>query len=55
LFKKLGLDGRKVSLDALRTRDQTARELVLEHGAAFLLTVKDNQPTGGGGTAALPL
>jgi hypothetical protein len=45
LFKKLDLDGRKVSLDALHTQDQTARELVLDHGADFLLTVKDNQPT----------
>lgn len=45
LFKKLNLDGRKVSLDALHTQDQTARELVLEHGADYLLTVKDNQPT----------
>lgn len=45
LFKKLDLDGRKVSLDALHTQDQTARELVLEHGADFLLTAKDNQPT----------
>jgi hypothetical protein len=45
LFKKLDLDGRKVSLDALHTQDQTARQLVLEHGADFLLTVKDNQPT----------
>lgn len=45
LFKKLDLDGRKVSLDALHTQDQTARELVLEHGADYLLTVKNNQPT----------
>jgi hypothetical protein len=45
LFKKLDLDGGKVSLDALHTQDQTAREAVLEHGADFLLTVKDNQPT----------
>ena len=45
LFHKLDLDGRKVSLDALHTQTQTARELVLEHGADFLLTVKDNQPT----------
>jgi hypothetical protein len=45
LFKKLDLDGRKVSLDALHTQDQTARDLVLEHGADYLLTVKDNQPT----------
>lgn len=45
LFKKLELDGCKVSLDALHTQTQTARELVLEHGADFLLTVKDNQST----------
>jgi len=45
LFKKLELDGRKVSLDALHTQDQTARALVLEHGADYLFTVKDNQPT----------
>jgi hypothetical protein len=45
LFKKLDLDGRKVSLDALHTQDQTARDLVLEHGADFLFTAKDNQPT----------
>ena len=44
-FKKLDLDGRRVSLDALHTQDQTARELVLEHGADSLLSVKDNQPT----------
>ena len=45
LFKKLDLEGRKVSLDALHTQDQTARDLVLTHGADYLLTVKDNQPT----------
>lgn len=45
LFKKLDLDGRKVSLDALHTQDQTARDLVLEQGADFLFTVKGNQPT----------
>jgi hypothetical protein len=45
LFKKLELDGRKVSLDALHTQTRTARELVLEHGADYLLTVKENQPT----------
>jgi hypothetical protein len=45
LFKQLDLDGRKVSLDALHTQAQTARELVLEHGADYLFTVKANQPT----------
>jgi hypothetical protein len=45
LFGTLDLTGRTVSLDALHTQDQTARELVLEHGAHYLLTVKNNQPT----------
>jgi predicted transposase YbfD/YdcC len=45
LFGQLDLAGRNVALDALHTQDQTARELVLEHGAHCLLTVKNNQPT----------
>jgi len=45
LFGELDLAGRTVALDALHTQDQTARELVLEHGAHYLLTVKNNQPT----------
>lgn len=45
LFGTLELSGRSVALDALHTQDQTARELVLEHGAHYLLTVKNNQPT----------
>lgn len=45
LFGDLDLTGRRVALDALHTQDQTARELVMEHGAHFLLTVKNNQPT----------
>ena len=43
LFERLDLEGRLVSLDALHTQDETARALVLEHGADYLLTVKDNQ------------
>jgi hypothetical protein len=45
LFGELDLTGRTVALDALHTQDQTARELVMEHGAHYLLTVKNNQPT----------
>jgi hypothetical protein len=45
LFQRLDLEGRLVSLDALHTQDDTARALVLEHGADYLLTVKGNQPT----------
>jgi hypothetical protein len=45
LFGQLDLTGRTVALDALHTQDQTARDLVLQHGAHYLLTVKNNQPT----------
>ena len=45
LFAELELAGRRVALDALHTQDQTARDLVLAHGADYLLTVKGNQPT----------
>jgi hypothetical protein len=45
LFGELELAGRRVALDALHTQDQTGRQLVLEHGADYLLTVKKNQPT----------
>jgi hypothetical protein len=45
LFGELDLAGRRVALDALHTQDQTARELVMEHGADYLFTAKGNQPT----------
>jgi hypothetical protein len=45
LFGDLDLEGRLVALDALHTQDQTARELVMEHGAHYLMTVKNNQRT----------
>ena len=45
LFGELDLEGRSVALDALHTQDQTARDLVMEHGAHYLMTVKNNQPT----------
>jgi hypothetical protein len=45
LFGELDLAGRTVALDALHTQDETARQLVMEHGAHYLLTVKNNQPT----------
>jgi hypothetical protein len=45
LFQKLDLESRFVGLDALHTQTQTALDLVQEHGADYLLTVKDNQPT----------
>jgi predicted transposase YbfD/YdcC len=43
LFPDLDLKGRWVSLDALHTQTQTARDIVLEGGGDYLLTVKDNQ------------
>jgi hypothetical protein len=45
LFGGLDLAGRRVALDALHTQDETARQLVMEQGAHYLLTVKNNQPT----------
>jgi predicted transposase YbfD/YdcC len=45
LFGELNLTGRTVALDALHTQDETARQLVMEHGAHYQLTVKNNQPT----------
>ena len=45
LFGELDLAGRWVALDALHTQDETARQLVMEQGAHYLLTVKNNQPT----------
>ena len=43
LFPDLDLKGRLVSLDALHTQTQTVRDIVLEGGGDYLLTVKDNQ------------
>jgi hypothetical protein len=45
LINRLKLEDRLVPLDALHTLNETARALVLEHGADYLLTVKGNQPT----------
>jgi hypothetical protein len=45
LFGQLDLAGRWVALDALHTQDETARQLVMDQGAHYLLTVKNNQPT----------
>jgi len=45
LFDDLDLVGRRLALDALHTQNQTARDLVLEHGADYLMTVKMNPPT----------
>ncbi len=45
LLDPLPLSGRLVTADALHTQTQTARYLVEDKGAHYLLTVKDNQPT----------
>lgn len=45
LFGDLDLTGRTVAMDALHTQDETARQLVMEHGAHYQLSVKNNQPT----------
>ena len=43
LIQRCYLAGRLVSLDAIHTQTETARLLVLDKGADYLLTVKDNQ------------
>ena len=43
LCRRLELDGRLVSLDALHTQTETARQIVLEHGGDYVMTVKANQ------------
>jgi hypothetical protein len=45
LLEPLDLQGRLVAADALHTQTETARQIVLEKGADYLLTVKENQPT----------
>jgi len=45
LLEKVPLDGRVVTADALHTQQATARHLVQDRGADYVLVVKDNQPT----------
>ena len=45
LLARLPIRGRLVSLDAMHTQHQTAGQIVIEAGADYLLTLKDNQPT----------
>ncbi len=42
LIGRLDLDGKLVSLDALHSCQQTARQIVLDAGADHSLTIKDN-------------
>lgn len=45
LFKNIDIEGAIVTADALHTQRETAKYLVEEKKAHYLLTVKDNQPT----------
>jgi len=45
LLARIPISGRLVSLDAMHTQHQTAGQIVLDAGADYLLTLKDNQPT----------
>lgn len=44
LIARLDLDGKLVSLDAMHSCQQTARQLVLDAGADYSLTIKENTP-----------
>ncbi len=45
LLARIPITGRLVSLDAMHTQHQTAGQILIEAGADYLLTLKDNQPT----------
>lgn len=45
LLEPVAMEGRVVTADALHTQRETARHLVQDRGADYLLVVKDNQPT----------
>ena len=45
LLARIPIQGRLVSLDAMHTQHQTAGQIVIDAGADYLLTLKDNQPT----------
>jgi hypothetical protein len=45
LLDKVPLEGKVVTADALHTQQDTARHLVQDRGADYVLVVKDNQPT----------
>jgi predicted transposase YbfD/YdcC len=45
LLREVPLEDKLVTADALHTQSDTARHLVQERGADYLLTVKNNQPT----------
>jgi predicted transposase YbfD/YdcC len=44
LIARLDLEGKLVSLDAMHSCQQTARQLVLDAGADYSLTIKENTP-----------
>jgi hypothetical protein len=44
LLKEVPIEGVLISADALHTQHETARHLVQDRGADYVLTVKDNQP-----------
>ena len=43
LIERCPLEGRLVGLDAIHTQHETARQLVQDKGADYLMTLKDNQ------------
>lgn len=45
LLKEVPLEGKVLTADALHTQGATARHLVQDRGADYVLVVKDNQPT----------
>ena len=45
LIERTDLAGCLVEMDALHTQDETVQKLLYEKGAAYIVSIKDNQPT----------
>ena len=43
LLKKVDIEGKTVIADAIHTQFETARQIVMEGGGQYILTVKGNQ------------
>jgi len=45
LLQKIEFTGQLLALDSLHTQHQTLRQILYEHGADYLVPLKQNQPT----------
>jgi hypothetical protein len=45
LLRRLDLQGKLVQMDGMHTQHQTAHQILYEHGADYILILRENQPT----------